>query len=62
MNQSIAPESRDLVGDFNDLTKEGIRQLTMKLGAADAGVVSIDNPDLAEEKKNFLRIFPMPKP
>jgi len=61
MNQSIAPESRDLVGDFNDLTKEGIRQLTMKLGAADAGVVSIDNPDLAEEKKKILENFPYAK-
>ena len=43
------------------LTKDGIRELAMRLGAADAGVVSIDDPEIEAEKINILKTFPFPK-
>ena len=58
---STVSDSSQLTPDLYDLTKEGIRQLAIKIGAADAGVVSIDNPDLAEEKTKILENFPYAK-
>lgn len=40
------------------LTREGLRALALEAGAADAGVVSIDDPALAEERPHVERALP----
>lgn len=61
MSLSDSQNSLDLIPDIIELSKEELRQLTIKIGAADAGVVSIDDPDLAEEKTKILENFPYAK-
>ena len=40
------------------LTEAGVRELALGAGADDAAVVSVDHPDLAEEKPYILRALP----
>lgn len=43
------------------LTLEAVRRLARLAGADDCGVVSLDHPDLAEEREPVLRAFPAAK-
>jgi len=54
----IAVRAREASRPLQALTLEAVRALALEAGAEDAGVVSMDHPDLAEDRAYVLRAFP----
>lgn len=63
MHSALAPTETPIPGTAKGaaLSRDALRQLALQCGADDAGLVSIDRPELDSEREHILRFYPRTK-